>query len=197
MAKAAPPVFPGTVFRLVLVSAICAPGGALAQAESPNDALSEADILKWEGGGISVQVKPLARDPVQAFLLGRGFTSDEARAYASNCVFRVVLRYAADKPMSYDMHEWRIRTADGRTRPLKTREQWLQEWQSASLDAAARMGFEYSQLPTRQTLAKGDTVLGMSATALPPGSRFDLRLNWTVSGKRRNAVVKGIRCRAP
>ena len=169
----------------------------LGQTEDPNDALSDAQVLKWEGGGTSVQVKPLARDPVQAFLLGRGLAADKARAYASNCVFRVVLHYAADAPMSYDLHEWRIRTADGRTRPLKPREQWLQEWQSASLHAAARMGFEFSQLPTQQTLAKGDTVLGMSATTLPPGSRFDLLVNWTISGKRRNASVQGIRCRAP
>lgn len=185
-----------TLLRLVFAFAIVFHNEAYAQAESSNDAL-DAEILQWSGDGISIQVKPLARDPVQAFLIGRGFASDTALHYASNCVFRVVVHYAADAPMSYDLRDWRIKPENGRIRPLKAREKWMEEWQSSSLDATARMGFEFSQLPTRQTLSKGDTVLGMNAAALPPGSRFDLILNWTVSGASRNAVVKGIRCRAP
>jgi hypothetical protein len=153
--------------------------------------------MEWSGDGISVLVKPLAADPVRAFLLGRGLASDRARHYASNCVFRVVLRYAADAPMRYDLRDWRIMSEAGRSLPLKTREAWMEEWRSPPLAAAARMGFEFSQLPTRQTLARGDTVLGMSAAPLPQGSRFDLLLNWTVSGASHNAVIEGIRCRAP
>lgn len=184
---------------LFLACALCAARGALAQADASSDLDPDADaqIRQWSGDGISVLVKPLAADPVRAFLLGRGFASDRARSYASNCVFRVVLRYAADAPMNYDLRNWRIESEGGRTLALKPREAWMQEWRAAPPNAAARMGFEFSQLPTRQTLARGDTVLGMSAVALAPGSRFDLVLNWTVSGKSRNATVEGIRCRAP
>ncbi len=188
----------GKFCRLFLFAcAICTHHNAFAQADAANDADSDAEIREWSGDGISVLVKPLAADPVQAFLLGRGFASDKARSYASYCVFRVVLRYAADAPMHYDLRDWSIKSESGRTLLLKPREAWLQEWQSAPPRAAARMGFEFSQLPTRQTLAKGDTVLGMSAVPLPPGSRFDLLLNWTVAGKSQNAIIEGIRCRAP
>jgi len=184
-------------FLLVYVYAICGHQLAFAQAGAADDAASDAQTVEWSGDGISVLVKPLAADPVRAFLLGRGFASDRARRYASNCVFRVVLRYAADAPMRYDLRDWRIMSEAGRSLPLKPREAWMEEWRSPPLNAAARMGFEFSQLPTRQTLARGDTVLGMSAVPLPPGSRFDLLLNWAASGASRNAVVEGIRCRAP
>lgn len=182
---------------MLFVSALCVHEGAFAQAGGADDAASDAEIREWSGSGISVLIKPLAADPVQAFLIGRGFASDRARSYASNCVFRVVLRHAADAPLSYDLHDWRVRPESGRSLPLKPREAWLEEWKAPPLDAAARMGFEFSQFPTQQTLARGDTVLGMSAVPLPPGSRFDLLLDWAMSGASHKAVIEGIRCRAP
>ena len=186
-----------SLFCLVLVAVIGAVDGAFANDDRAYGSDADGEVVEWSGAGLSVQVKPLAADPVQAFLLGRGFASKTARAYASNCVFRVILHYAGGAPLDYDLRNWRIRTEDGQTRLLKPREDWLEDWRSPPLDAAARMGFEFSQLPTRQTLARGDTVLGMSAIALPPGSRFDLLLNWTIAGESHHAVVAGIRCRAP
>lgn len=184
-------------FLPLFLSALGVHTGAFAQAGGSDDPASDAEIMQWSEGGVSILVKPLAADPVQAFLIGRGFAANRAWRYASNCVFRVILRYAADVPMSYDLRSWRVRPDKGRSMPLKPREAWLEQWQAPPLEAAARMGFEFSQLPTQQTLARGDTVLGMSAVPLPPGSRFDLLLDWTVSGASHHALVAGIRCRAP
>lgn len=186
----------GGFFALALSCAIWTQGSAFAQADGSNDDAPDAEVVRWSGDALSVLVKPLAPDPVQGFLIGRGFASDRARSYASNCVFRVVLRYSGNAPLRYDLRDWRIKPQGGGAMPLIPREAWMAQWQNPPLEAAARMGFEFSQLPTQQTLSAGDTVFGMNAAALPAASQFDLLLNWTVSGASRHAIVKGIRCRA-
>lgn len=172
----------------MLVAAAAGSGVAQAQPEKPLPRV-------LHHAGIAVQAAPLLAEPVMGFLIGRGFPLAMAQRYAAGCVIRVTMRNeSAPAPISYDLRAWRARRSDGASSPLPTREDWLKEWEASSLSNAARMGFEWSQLPTMQDLHHGDSTQGMVNTGLAAGSRFDLLLEWTSQGRTYRRNLKGIHC---
>jgi hypothetical protein len=148
--------------------------------------------------GVVVKVTALLVEPVAGFLIARGFPNPVARSYAATCVIRVVMsNESAHSPISYDLRSWRTRRPDGALGTPLTREDWLQKWRTGPLSDPARMGFEWSQLPTLYELYRGDSTQGMVSTGLPPGSRFDLQLEWKSGGKNYQVSMEGIDCAPP
>lgn len=151
-----------------------------------------------EQDGIVVKVTALLVEPVAGFLIGRGVPTPLAERYAASCVIRVVMiNESAPAPISYDLRSWRTRRPDGAMSAPLTREDWLKAWQAGPLPDTARMGFEWSQLPTTQELHSGDSTQGMVNTGLPAGEHFDLLLEWTSDGKLHHANMEGIDCAPP
>ncbi|SRR3989338_6001589 len=145
--------------------------------------------------GITLELAQLTPDQSRAFFIGRGFTSAEAEHYAAACVFMTILRNeAAPGAIAYNLAEWRAVSADGRTGPMKLKEEWLKEWEARNLAPALKIAFEWSQLPSQQTFEPGDWNQGMTTFMLPRGSRFDLKFSWTVQGKRQENIMKGVIC---
>jgi hypothetical protein len=148
--------------------------------------------------GVVIKVTALAAEPVTGFLIARGFPSAAARSYAATCVIRVVMsNVSAHSPISYNLRSWRIRRPDGALGTPLAREEWMQKWQTWPLSDSARMGFEWSQLPTLYELYSGDSTQGMVDTGLPPGSRFDLQFEWKGEGEIRQISMEGIDCAPP
>jgi hypothetical protein len=152
------------------------------------------DTWRLETRAISVVVTSLAHDGVAAFLMGRGVPSGLANRYASNCVERIVVSHRSGRgSITYDVRDWRVEPGALR---LKTREDWVGQREAGHMGSHARLGFEFSQLPTAERLAVGDSAQGMAAIALPAGSRFDLSVAWSDSRGRHRAVLQGVVCHA-
>jgi hypothetical protein len=152
---------------------------------------------KWESArdGLWIQLARLGNDQVKAFLVGRGVPLESAQRFASACVFATVLRNASSRgAIAYDVRDWRINIPGMAPRSIKTREKWMKASTTGELTQAARMGFEWSQLPTTQTLEKEDSMQGMTAYELPPGSRFDLLFSWRTAGRTHHGKIQGVRC---
>ena len=70
----------------------------------------------------------------------------------------------------------------------------MSEWQAGPLSKASRIGFEWSQLPTKRELEDGDSTQGLVNTGLLPSTRFDLLLEWVVEGRTYRNKLEGIDC---
>ena len=154
---------------------------------------------KLEQNGLKLELAPLPPDTVRAFFMGRGFGSKHAdHLVATGCVFRSAIgssrQQANAPPVTTDLAQWRILRPGRPAAVLKTREQWQEEWRQRGLDEDARVAFYWALFPTRQTFAAGDYNWGMLTFALPPGSRFDLKLVWQENARTREALMKDLTC---
>jgi hypothetical protein len=197
--RSAAGLFPAAIPILVAALATATAGNSGA-AENQQDwrlpQRPQARELRHEG--VVVKVTALLVEPVMGFLIARGFASAVARRYAATCVIRVVIsNESAHSPISYDLRSWRTMRPDGALGTPLAREDWMQKWHTGPLSDSARMGFEWSQLPTLYELYRGDSTQGMVNTGLPPGSRFDLQLEGKGGGKIRQVTMEGIDCAPP
>lgn len=181
---------------LGLVLATAAAANSVAAPVRPAWHLPERPVPReFRQDGIVIKVTALLVEPVMGFLIGRGFPASVARRYAASCVIRVVMsNESAPAVISYDLRSWRLRRPDGTLQTPLTREYWTSEWQASALSKTSRIGFEWSQLPTRQELEDGDSTQGLVNTGLPPGTRFDLLLEWVVAGRAYRNKLEGIDC---
>jgi len=157
---------------------------------------ADAGPSSWErrDGGALLQLTQITPDQGRAFLLNRGFPRDAVETYAAACVFMVIVRNETSvSPVSYRLAEWHVRQAAG-SHALKLRQDWLRLWEAKGLPEAARIAFEWSQLPDEQNFDRGDWNQGMASVALPHGTTFDLEYQWHVAGQIHRATLKGVRC---
>ena len=167
------------------------------EGETQSQRNPETGQISWKTTkqGVTLELTQLTPDQSHAFFIGRSFVSAEAEHYAAACVFMTILRNeAAPAAIAYNLAEWRAVDADGRTSPMKLKEDWLKEWEARNLAPARKIAFEWSQLPTVQTFEPGDWNQGMTTLMLPRGSRFDLKFSWTTQGKRQENIMKGVIC---
>jgi hypothetical protein len=92
-----------------------------------------------------------------------------------------------------DLTRWRIHH-DGMTRDLLMKEPLLASWDEADASEAARLVIRWGMFPTRQEYLPSDYNWGLTAYGIPPGSEFDLDVNWTEDGKSYTGVIRGIVC---
>lgn len=177
---------------LLLGAAVGAPA-----AETRHTTEPESGIETWETAahGISLRLTQILPDQVRGFYLARGFDAESVELLATGgCVFQTVLRNeSARGTIEFSLADWRSVTAGGE-RQLKLEADWQKEWGKRGVPAAARTAFRFALYPTEHHYDTGDWNMGMTTYALPPGSRFDLRFVWRESGKRREALLSGVRC---
>jgi hypothetical protein len=156
----------------------------------------EFGLLTWKfvENGFSLQLIQLLPDYVQALYSSRGLGSDVAESIRGFCVFGSVIRNDTNEQLAYRVAEWRYITPDGKSHPLKTKSEWLEQWKE--------MGSTYmwSILPDDQVFEPGDWSQGFTTVALAPESVFDLVVNWRVGDERHESTLSGLRCapaRAP
>lgn len=159
----------------------------------------EAGLPYWEivEAGVSIRLVQRLPDQTRGFFQARGFSVEDSELIAQSCVFQTVFKNisAATAPstIEYNLREWVVHAA-GAHRGLKTREDWEKEWTARQAPSSARLAFEWSLLPTRQSYRSGDDNWGMSVFNLKPGDEFDLDVVWHQDGKKRSVPLKGIRC---
>ena len=142
---------------------------------------SEGDALEFE----LVQVLP---DYVRASYAARGLPKVVVDKVSSYCVFGTILHNRTDRPLSYNVADWRYITPDGVSHRIRTKSEWVSEWQDLGI------AFRWSMLPDDQTFEVGDWGQGFTTIALEPGSRFALGYSWSQDGKTETRTIKEVRC---
>jgi hypothetical protein len=179
----------------LLIAAVALPAGA----ETSRGIDPEAGLPFWAYQDESVEIRLIQRlpDQTRAFFIGRGFTSETANAIAESCVFQSILRNHApglDFPeMGIDLADWRLDAGEG-PRQIALKEPWDARFAEAGERDAARIAFRWSTFPTEQRFRGGDYNWGMISFGVPPGTRFDLTLTWTLDGDPQSAVLHGVTC---
>jgi hypothetical protein len=152
---------------------------------------------EWTEAGIRLRLVQRLPEQTKAFFIGRGFDPAQADLLARSCIFQTVFQNTASGPagesVSLDLHDWRVRTAQGE-RPLKLRETWDRQVALQGTPRAARVALTWSLFPTVQRFSPGDHAWGMTSFDLPPGSQFDLEWVWYQGGHRRTATLAGLQC---
>ena len=183
---------------LTSVIAICMmPALPLFGAESVHTTDPDTGIESWEihTQNVSLRLTQILPDQVRGFYSARGFDAESVELLATGaCVFQTIFRNeSAKRAIEFNLADWRVLTAKGE-QPLRLERDWQQEWGKRRVSASARTAFRFALYPTEHHYEIGDWNMGMTTYALPLGSRFDLRFVWRENGKRREAVLYGVRC---
>lgn len=209
MNRRVPPYLPpriglfGKAGGLCLLSALATPPSASTEGEPTQGMDPKAGLPYWAWEAPLVEIRLIQRlpDQTRAFFIGRGFSSAAADRIARSCVFQSIQRNRGSglqaPVMEVDLSQWRIIPAGDRDAPsrrLPLKEDWDQEWQAAGEPDGARVAFRWSLFPTRQTFHGGDYNWGMISFGVPPGTRFDLALVWTLGGEPGSATLRGLVC---
>ncbi len=151
---------------------------------------SASGLLSWKAThpGFSLQFIQLMPDYVRAVYGARGLPNEVIELMASYCIFGTIIKNESDGPLSYRVSDWRYITEDGREHPIKTKTQWLKQWQDMGV------AFRWSLLPDDQTFAPGDWSQGFTTLKLPPNTPVKLRYRWTQQGISHEDTFETLRC---
>ena len=174
----------------VIVSAICATCTPTATADVQTFTDENSGLLSWKAQepGLSLQLIQLLPDYVRAVYSARGLPRAAVEQMAGYCVFGTIIKNESDQPLSYRVADWRYQTADGESHPVKTKTQWLEEWQNMGI------AFRWSLLPDDQTFAPGDWSQGFTTLPLPPGTPVKLHYSWSLKGKTYERTLENLLC---
>jgi hypothetical protein len=167
-------------------------GGAAAAWPLAARALPATTI--W-GDGFRASVTTLSYDQAASFYIARGLPLSLIERYVRKCVILVILQnQLSGATIMTKLGNWRVRSAGGIAQQIRGRSNWLAELDEEGIAPAARVAFEWAQLPEEADLYAGDSVQGMLSVPISRGNTFDLIIRWQL-GKDRHAVsIKQIRC---
>ncbi len=167
-----------------------------AAAEVLTETVVDSGARSWvlRDGPLELRLQQLTLDQIRAFYLGRGFDAAEAERIAHGCVFQTVARNIGTAgSIALNLAHWRLETAGG-PRPIKLKREWNQEFQARGTPPSARIAFRWATFPTEQSFDPSDYNWGMTTFGLPPGTRFDLALQWWVDGQPQQTLIKSMSC---
>jgi hypothetical protein len=147
-------------------------------------------LLTWtaEDTGFSIELIQLIPDFIRAIYAKHNFPVEEVERAASYCMFGTILKNTSEQHLSYRVKDWSYRTRDGKKYPVKTKTQWLGEWQKAGIL------FSWTLLPDVGEFAVGDWQQGFTSIKLPRESEFDLIYTWQLDGVKHTGVLKNLKC---
>ena len=149
-------------------------------------------LISWKAQhpGFSLQFIQLLPDYVRAVYGARGLPQEVVELMAGYCVFGTIIKNESGDVLGYRVADWRYFTADGQSQPVKTKTQWLKEWQDMGV------AFRWSLLPDEQQFSAGDWSQGFTTLPLAPGTIFKLSYQWTQQGKTHNGTFEQLQCAA-
>lgn len=147
-------------------------------------------LLSWKAQhpGFSLQFIQLLPDYVRAVYGARGLPQEVVELMAGYCVFGTIIANESDGPLAYQVADWRYIAANGQPQPVKTKTQWLQEWQDMGV------AFRWSLLPDDQQFAPGDWSQGFTTLPLAPGTTFKLHYQWTQQDQTHDGTFEALQC---
>jgi hypothetical protein len=171
------------IFSLSLSSAVFA--GDIQQHRDP-----ATGLISWkvQHPGLSLQLIQLLPDYVTAVYSARGLPPLLVKTMASQCIFGTIIKNESGEQLSYRVADWRYVTEDGKAHPIKTKTEWVKEWQDQGVS------FRWSILPDEQTFEPGDWSQGFTTVPLPPDSSLNLIYTWRYQGENHKGTLEGLRC---
>ena len=150
----------------------------------------DTGLLSWQirEPGFGMQLLQVLPDYVRATYSARGLPPDVVETVAAYCVFGTIVTNDSQQQLSYRVADWHYVTKDGKSHPLKTKTQWVNEWKDQGI------AFRWSILPDDQTFEPGDWSQGFTTLPLPPGSVLDLVYSWRYQGETHEGKIEGLRC---
>ena len=156
-------------------------------------------LQRWHfsEGDIEIELVQRLPDQTRALFMQHAFSSEVIEELATSCMFQTIIRNTgtsgSGQPVSVDLGAWRMQHA-GNTGPIKLKEPWMASWPGGAADPAALLVFRWGMFPTRQEFLPGDYNWGLTAYGIPPGSVFDLEVNWQQGGSPGAGKITGIVC---
>lgn len=178
----------GKILAVLLLSAAGSVPYCFAAVETFTDETSGLISWKAQHPGFSLQFIQLLPDYVRAMFSARGLPQEVVELMAAYCVFGTVIKNESGDALGYRVADWRYVTADGQAHPVKTKTQWLKEWQDMGV------AFRWSLLPAEQQFSPGDWSQGFTTLPLAPGTIFTLSYQWTQQGKTHTGSFKQLQC---
>lgn len=150
----------------------------------------QSGLLTWssEDEGFSIELIQLLPDFVRAVYAKHDFPKNELEHIASYCVFGSILKNTSQQQLTYKVKEWTYTDPQGKTHPVKTKSQWLDEWRKAGIT------FSWTLLPDDVVFNVGDWQQGFTTIKLPRESNFDLTYKWTLDGVAHSGILKNLSC---
>ncbi len=150
----------------------------------------ETGMLAWKkiDNGFSLELIQLMPQYVAAVYASRNLPPAVVDSMRDYCVFGSVAQNQSGGLLDYRVADWRAVTPDGAQHPLKTKPEWVAEWQALGAD------FGWSILPAAMTFDTGDWAQGFTTVRLPPGAQFDLNYSWSHHGKRYSGKLESLVC---
>jgi len=169
------------IIRVFVISITLLMLSSHVRAQTINTTDSEGPVFRWQGDGLKFETAARPAVKALAFYMGRGFSADTAKILVNEgCIFRSAIgsdkKTTGGKPVSVDLNDWRV-IVNGEQKKIRKRDDW-----DAVLDrlnvksGAARIAFKWSLF------------------ALPPLTRFDLKIVWRLGGKKQTQTFKGLEC---
>ena len=161
-----------------------------AAADAARQLNPETGLSSWkrQEQGFSLELVQVLPDYVRAVYASRGLPQTIIDRVSSYCVFGTILKNLSDSGLSYNTADWRFVTPDGQTHRVRTKTEWISEWQDMGV------AFRWSLLPEQQDYAPGDWGQGFTTIALPPDAQFDLHYSWEQGGVRHTGIFREVRC---
>lgn len=160
--------------------------------------LSET-VFQIEREGLTLELAPLPREAVRAFMIGRGLSQEDAALAAERgCIFRSAIGNAATSPegpaLRVALSDWRVHPDGGASRGLALRQHWDAFWRARKLAEASAVAFHWALFPSEQVFAPTDHNWGFLSFELPPGTRFSLDVSWTTGASTYTDRLDGLTC---
>ncbi|MEO8332026.1 MAG: hypothetical protein ABI479_06300 [Gallionella sp.] len=152
-----------------------------------NDA---SGLLTWtaKDDGFSIELIQLNPDFVRAVYGKRDFSADEVERIAGYCVFGSIIQNTSQQPLSYRVADWRYVDKNGKTYPVKTKAQWLEEWRKVGIT------FAWTLLPESGDFGIGDWQQGFTTIQIDRNEKFDFIYTWTLAGEKHQGRIDNMSC---
>ncbi len=146
-------------------------------------------LTTWtsSGDGFSVEFIQVVPDFIRAIYGKHDFPKKEIEDIASYCVYGSVIKNTSDKVLTYRVSDWRY-VQDGKTYPVKTKTQWLNQWQQSGVV------FSWTLLPDEGEFYEGDWQQGFTTVKLERESFFDFIYTWQLDGVEHTSTIRNMQC---
>ncbi len=150
----------------------------------------QSGLLTWTSieDGFSIELIQLMPNYVRAVYSKHNFPQEEIERIAAYCVFGSILKNTSEQQLAYKVSEWTYTDAQGKTHPVKSKTEWLQEWQKVGIT------FSWTLLPDDVVFEVGDWQQGFTTVKVPRNEHFDLNYRWTLDGVAHTGTLKNLSC---
>jgi hypothetical protein len=167
-----------------------------AKIERGADPVTGLKYWQWNQDGFYLRLTQRLPDQTRGYFEARGFDQESSELLAMSCLFQSMAKNTGNDssgPLISDLSSWYVISGEKR-QPLLLREYWQNIWKQRKIPDSARIGFNWSLLPSLLQYDINDYNWGMTSYGLAPGSQFDLHFSWTVNGRTYNGKINDLVC---